>query len=59
MPVLIVHGMADPRPAWPAQQLAGILPLATLHLLPDMGHYPWLEGEQAFRAVIRSFLADK
>lgn len=55
-PALIVHGEADPHPAWAARQLAGYLPQAQLQILPDVGHLPWLEQPIAFAACLRAFL---
>lgn len=56
-PALVVHGEADPRPAWVARQLAGYLPHAQLHILPEAGHLAWLEQPQRVATLLRTFLA--
>ncbi len=40
MPMLVIHGAADPRPTWAAEQLAEVVPNARLAILPDCGHLP-------------------
>jgi proline iminopeptidase len=57
VPVLIVHGEADPRPAWSVYPLAGMLPQARLAIVPGAGHLPWLDGADGLRDVLRRFLA--
>lgn len=56
-PALIVHGEADPRPAWSVYPLAGMLPQARLAILPGAGHLPWLDAADSLREVLRRFLA--
>jgi len=56
LPALIVHGEADPRPAWAAVKLAELLPHVTLRILPAVGHLPWLERPELLREALRSFL---
>lgn len=57
IPALVLHGDADPLPAWTARGLAALLPNAELAILPGVGHFPWLERPDAFRDVLRRFLA--
>ncbi len=57
IPVLVLHGEADPLPVWTARELAAILPNTELRVLPSVGHLPWLERPVAFRDTIRRFLA--
>ncbi|MGH9044897.1 MAG: alpha/beta fold hydrolase [Acidimicrobiales bacterium] len=56
LPVLVVHGDADPRPTAAAEALANVLPHSTLIVLPGIGHHPHLEAPEPFRHVIRDFL---
>jgi proline iminopeptidase len=57
VPTLVAHGAADPRPAWPARQLADLIPGARFVLLPDVGHEPFWERPDELRAELRAFLA--
>jgi proline iminopeptidase len=56
-PTLLVHGARDPRPAWGVDTLAAALPNASLEVLPEVGHFPWLEAPDVTSRVLRSFLA--
>lgn len=58
IPALVIHGDADPRPAWSARHLAAHLPDAQLHILPGVGHLPWLEQPEGFAMLVRAFLRD-
>jgi proline iminopeptidase len=58
-PALVLHGRSDcihPLTHTSAP-LAAALPAATLVVLEESGHFPWLEEEQAFVAALRGFLA--
>lgn len=55
-PVLVVHGSGDPRPAWAVNSMVEALSAAELHVLPDVGHVPWLEEPESFESVLRQFL---
>ncbi len=57
VPVLVVHGSGDPRPVWSVESMVEALPAAEVHVLPDVGHVPWLEGHKGFESVLRNFLA--
>jgi proline iminopeptidase len=56
VPVLIIDGAADNRPRWAVDSLEGALPSATRVRLPGVGHVPWLEAPDAFRAAVHDFL---
>ncbi len=58
VPTLIVHGEADPRPAWAARQLSELIPGARFVSLPSVSHVPWLERPGLLRGALRSFLAE-
>ncbi len=55
-PALLIHGTHDPRPAAGAQELAGLLPHATLKVV-ETGHVPWLETPETIRSLITGFIA--
>jgi proline iminopeptidase len=55
-PVLVVHGERDPRPVRLAERLAASLPNATLQVIPEAGHWPWLERPELVREIVRAFL---
>lgn len=40
---LFVHGAADPLPLRCSTETAALMPNASVELLPDCGHFPWLE----------------
>ena len=56
-PVLIMHGAEDPRPPRLAERLAASLPNATLDIVPNAGHLPWVEQPEPTRDTLRTFLA--
>ena len=57
VPVLVVHGDADPRPLAAVETLAIELPRAELVVMPGVGHFPYLEAPDRLAQVIRRFLA--
>lgn len=58
-PTLVVTGTADGN-ALPAaaKPIANAIPGATLHLMPEIGHFPPFEASDAFNAVLADFLRD-
>lgn len=56
VPVLIVQGGRDIRPVWPAEQLANLLPHASLVTLPEAEHVLWLTHADTLRAMLGAFL---
>jgi len=56
MPVLLLHGEGDPRPARYVEALAAQLAHAQLHLIPEAGHYPWIEQPERVKAPLRAFI---
>jgi proline iminopeptidase len=57
VPALVIHGAADPRPAWAAKQVADLIPRARFLLLEGAGHSPWVEKPHAFSGALHGFLA--
>lgn len=56
VPTLLVHGASDPRPVWALRCLADLLPDAHLEVLPEAGHFPWLDQPDLFLPMLRRFL---
>lgn len=57
MPVWLVHGTGDPRPASAVQALAEHIPDHELRLIEGAGHSLWRERPDALRQVLKEFLA--
>ncbi len=58
-PTLVVTGEADVNaPPAAAERIVAAIPGASLHLLPEVGHFPPFEVPDAFNAVLRAFLQD-
>ena len=57
MPVLLVAGARDAKFVAAAERMAGLLPHATLAIVPDAGHTVHLEQPAAFEALVRPWLA--
>ncbi len=55
-PTLFVYGKQDIRPSWPQEQLASLMPNATLDLLTDAPHAIWLTHPNELRSSLRRFL---
>jgi proline iminopeptidase len=56
MPVWLVHGTGDPRPASAVQALAKHIPDHEMRLIEGAGHSPWREQPEALRQVLLEFL---
>jgi 2-succinyl-6-hydroxy-2,4-cyclohexadiene-1-carboxylate synthase len=57
VPVLLVAGARDAKFVAAAERMAGLLPRATLAIVPDAGHTVHLEQPAAFEALVRPWLA--
>jgi proline iminopeptidase len=57
VPVLLVHGAADPRPFASVEALAQELPNAQVIQLKDAGHFAFWESPDELRRVLAAFLA--
>ena len=58
VPVLLVAGEYDIWPTCTAvRELAALLGNADLALLPEAGHFPWVDDPASFAAVVDGFLA--
>ncbi|MDX1577666.1 MAG: alpha/beta fold hydrolase [Gemmatimonadota bacterium] len=58
VPVLIVHGAADPIPVPMVRRLEESLPRGRLVVLEDVGHFPFIESPARFRSAVEGFLAE-
>lgn len=56
VPVLVIHGLLDPRPFESAQRLAASLPNSRFVGLEGVGHHAALEAPNRLRAEMRSFI---
>ena len=57
VPTLVVHGDRDFVPVALAERIAGRLPLATLVVVPECGHFAYLERPEAVRTNVAQLLA--
>jgi pimeloyl-ACP methyl ester carboxylesterase len=56
-PFGIIHGQADPLPVAASRATADLVPQATLDVIEDAGHLPWLEQPDAVRAAAERILS--
>ena len=58
-PVLVVGGERDALTGLDSvHAVAGSFPRATTAVLPEAGHFPWVDAPAAFASVVREFLQD-
>ena len=58
VPALVVHGEADLRPREYAEELAGLLRRGRLVLVPDAGHFSFLERPEVVQPALREWLVE-
>jgi proline-specific peptidase len=56
-PTLVIHGEGDPIPVESSQLLVDQIPGAELVVIPDGGHFPFIENAADFQLVVREFLS--
>jgi proline iminopeptidase len=56
-PTLVLYGANEPGAALGGAAIAAALPDATTVLIPDSGHFPFIENRGAFLDAVRTFLA--
>jgi proline iminopeptidase len=56
-PVLLAHGEVDPRPYKYVKELASNLKNSEFRLIPQSGHYPWIDNPIKLQELIHDFLA--
>jgi len=59
VPTLILQGRHDPMPLEWAEELAQLLPTASLVVLEDSGHVPYVEEAERTFVEIRRFLSER
>ncbi len=58
MPILIIWGEKDElTPLWQGKELEKMYKNASLHVIPDAGHIPYLEDTARFNDILLKFLA--
>ena len=55
-PVHFIMGRADIRPSWPTEQLAALLPNASIEILANADHYVWRQQPTVFGARLQAAL---
>ncbi len=55
-PALFLYGDQDIRPSWPIEQVARLLPNASLHMIAGADHHMWVTHAEAMRAQLRDFV---
>ena len=53
--VWIIHGRDDPMPLSVSQDIQRTVPGATLEVIDDCGHYPWLDQPERFFSILNGF----
>ena len=56
LPALVVHGEADAVPFASSAAFAAAIPGARLWVMPEVGHFPWLEAPVPFFTQVNAFL---
>jgi proline iminopeptidase len=56
VPTLVLYGEAEPGAALGGKAIADAIPGAELVLIPEAGHFPFVEQPYAFASEVRSFL---
>ena len=55
-PMLVIHGEADPIPQESSSEIAALAPNGFFELIPNSGHYPYIEAPNELLAIIETFL---
>jgi proline iminopeptidase len=53
---LLIHGASDPIPLASAKEWAASLPVSRLLVVPDSGHFPFVEQPERFFPAVREFM---
>lgn len=56
LPALFVHGELDPVPPESTVKTAALIPGARVELIPECGHFPWLEAPGEVARAVASML---
>lgn len=56
LPVLFVHGAHDLLPPRASRDTAKLIPGSRVEVIPDSGHFPWLERPGVARRAVEALL---
>jgi pimeloyl-ACP methyl ester carboxylesterase len=57
LPARFVQGESDPMPLASTERTAALFEDARVEVIPDCGHFPWLEQPDAFRGAVERLVA--
>jgi pimeloyl-ACP methyl ester carboxylesterase len=57
LPVLFLHGAQSAMPVGSTIETGALVPEAEVVVVPDCGHFPWIEQPGSVRSAVKSFLA--
>ena len=57
-PALLLHGEGDPMPLSASVETAALIRGATVTIVEQAGHFPWLERRGDFRPIVATFLSE-
>jgi pimeloyl-ACP methyl ester carboxylesterase len=57
LPALFIHGEGDPMPMRATTESAALIRGAKVEVIPEAGHFPWVERRGFVRRVVEEFLA--
>jgi pimeloyl-ACP methyl ester carboxylesterase len=57
LPALLIHGEGDPMPMRATTETAALIRGAKVEVIPEAGHFPWIERRGAVRQVVEDFLS--
>jgi proline iminopeptidase len=58
LPALFLHGEGDPMPSSASVGSAALVKGARVQMIPESGHFPWLERQGVVRTAVEAFLRD-
>ncbi len=56
LPALLIHGEGDPMPMRATTETAALIRGAKVEVIPEAGHFPWIERRGVVRQVVEDFL---
>lgn len=59
VPTLVIHGEEDVIPLESARTLVAVLPRASLAVIPEAGHLPFIEAPDRFFQIVEDFLGSQ
>jgi len=57
IPALFIIAGNDIRPSWPAEQLANLMPNATIYTMNNASHYLWVDRPSELQSVLIKYLS--